>query len=124
MERAKDVHPLIMIPAFGIFDVTPSKSDLDVDVSPQRDHMIRDSHFRTAREAMQRALVNLFETVGQSCVQQVQDAIVTIPDLPTKIERTKALLDKYSFINILTGYPLHSSSGVWRSESAAPMMMR
>ena len=23
-----------------------------------------------------------------------------------------------------TGYPLHSSSGVWRSESAAPMMMR
>jgi hypothetical protein len=23
-----------------------------------------------------------------------------------------------------TGYPLHSSSGVWRSESAAPMMVR
>ena len=28
------------------------------------------------------------------------------------------------WVNERTGYPLHSSSGVWRSESAAPMMMR
>ena len=36
------------------------------------------------------------------------------------IGELKTKIDRY----IETGYPLHSSSGVWRSESAAPMMMR
>ena len=31
----------------------------------------------------------------------------------------------FPLVRILeTGYPLHSSSGVWRSESAAPMIVR
>ena len=101
VESARDVHPPITTPAFGVFDITPQKNDLDVDVSPQRDHIIRDTHFRTARRAMQRGLVGLFEKAGERCVHQIREAVVSLPDVVTKIDATNSILSKSSFMKIM-----------------------
>ena len=101
VESARDVHPLITAPAQGVFDITPDKSDLDVDVSPLRDHVIRDSHFRTTRKAMQRGLVGLFEDAGKRCVQDIRNAVVSLSDVSDKLDAAKSTLEKSAFVKLL-----------------------
>lgn len=102
VESAQDVHPAIATLTSGLFDITPSRTDLDIDISPQRDHILRDGAFRKARTLMQSGLIGLFEKSGRTTVDNLQELILRQPDTPSKIQTAIEFTEQSSYCNTLS----------------------
>jgi hypothetical protein len=102
VEAARDIAPAIARPLHAVVNIEPAADGLNVGITPQRDHLIRDQFFDQCRSHVEQAMIAFLEETAERLVDRLQVETAGLTDLTEKVKTIRSILNGSAVFQMLT----------------------